>query len=91
MVLLLVLAACGGGATEGETKVATTTARREAPMLAAKVEAGELPPLEERVPVEPLDIDLPWAAVGWYSSVLMRPALRRLSRNRIGGLIRRDR
>jgi peptide/nickel transport system substrate-binding protein len=33
----------------------------ESPMLTELVEAGELPPVDERLPTEPMVIDLPWA------------------------------
>ncbi len=44
---------------------------KEAPMLAEKVAAGELPPVEERLPVEPL-IVTPIYEVGQYSGDLRR-------------------
>jgi len=50
----------------------TVPAEGEAPMLAELVEAGELPPVDERLPVDPLVIDLPWAEIGNYGGVLRR-------------------
>jgi len=44
---------------------------KEAPMLAEKVAAGELPPVEERLPVEPL-IVTPIYEVGQYSGDIRR-------------------
>lgn len=43
----------------------------EAPMLAEKVAAGELPPVEERLPLEPLVIE-PAEMIGQYSGTLRR-------------------
>ena len=45
---------------------------KEAPMLAEMVAAGELPPLEERIPIDPLVIDLPWIEIGQYGGTLKR-------------------
>ena len=49
---------------------------REAPMLAEKVVAGELPPVDERLPKDPFVIDLPWAAVGKYGGTMIRATTR---------------
>ena len=61
LVALLALAACGGPAAEEEAPMAEAPAADmsdspygEAPMLAEMVAAGELPPVEERLPVEPV-------------------------------------
>ena len=43
----------GGGAAEGAAAMASTGRYSEAPELAARVAAGELPPVEERLPLEP--------------------------------------
>jgi len=43
----------------------------EAPMLAEMVEAGELPPLEERIPAEPLVIE-PYNEIGQYGGTWHR-------------------
>ena len=61
IVLALVLTVLTGGALyagaepeEGETGAPVRTGQYgEAPMLAAMVAAGELPPVEERLPLEP--------------------------------------
>ena len=42
---------------------------QEAPSLAARVAAGELPPVEERLPSEPL-VWQPWEAIGTYGGRL---------------------
>ena len=44
---------------------------QEAPMLAEMVEAGDLPPVEERLPAEPLVIE-PAEMIGQYSGTLRR-------------------
>ena len=75
LVLALVLAACGGGpepAVEEPAAAEEEAAQesdegagdammsaKEAPQLAEMVAAGDLPPLEERIPIDPLVIDLP--------------------------------
>lgn len=43
----------------------------EAPMLAEKVAAGELPPLDERIPAEPLVIE-PFGEIGKYGGTMHR-------------------
>ncbi len=68
IVVLLILSACGGSEPTAEQPAAAAEATTapaeqaaapaadgalEAPMLAAKVAAGELPPLEERLPKAP--------------------------------------
>lgn len=45
----------------------------EAPMLAERVESGELPPVEERLPLEPLVIE-PLEQIGTYGGTLRAPA-----------------
>ncbi len=45
----------------------------EAPMLAERVAAGQLPPVEERLPENPRVIDMPWAEVGTYGGELRVP------------------
>lgn len=47
------------------------TSFQEAPMLAEKVAAGELPPVEERIPLEPLVIQ-PTEMIGQYGGTLRR-------------------
>jgi peptide/nickel transport system substrate-binding protein len=43
----------------------------EAPMLAEKVAAGELPPLDERLPIDPLVIE-PFSEIGQYGGTMHR-------------------
>ncbi|GIV77283.1 MAG: peptide ABC transporter substrate-binding protein [Litorilinea sp.] len=88
--LVLVLAACAGGAAEqpaaeappaaqeaapAEQAQATAPAEgeavHEAPMLHEKVLAGELPPLSERIPAEPLVIE-PFGEIGQYGGTWHR-------------------
>ena len=57
---LTVFAACQRGAADQET----ASRYQESPMLRERVEAGELPPVEERLPDEPLVVDVP--QVGEY-------------------------
>jgi peptide/nickel transport system substrate-binding protein len=54
---------------------ATAFAYQEAPTLAAKVRSGELPPVEERLPKNPLVIE-PIEEIGTYSSRVIRMAHR---------------
>lgn len=66
--LLLALAPAivfAGGQAEEEALVEDGLAEREAPMLSALVEAGELPPVEERLPVNPKVIE-PREEIGRY-------------------------
>ncbi|MBX3010048.1 MAG: ABC transporter substrate-binding protein [Caldilineaceae bacterium] len=81
VAVLLLLAACGGPSTSApaapapaateatpESEAAAPAAdlsQLEAPLLAEKVAAGELPPLEERLPVNPLVVE-PYEAPGQY-------------------------
>jgi peptide/nickel transport system substrate-binding protein len=81
LVMTTVLAACGGAAPApaadapaAEAPAADAAAapatevdlsQKEAPMLAEKVAAGELPPLEERLPATPLVVE-PVEAPGKY-------------------------
>ncbi len=46
---------------------------KEAPMLAERVAAGELPPVAERLPSNPRVIEMPWAQVGTYGGELRVP------------------
>lgn len=72
-VMLLLLAACGGPAAEEPAEAPAEPAaeepmeepRREAPSLAALVDAGELPPLEERLPVNPMVVQVT-ESIGQY-------------------------
>jgi len=45
----------------------------ESPMLAARVAAGELPPVEERLPANPRVLELPWSEIGAYGGDLRVP------------------
>lgn len=60
----------GGGGSEGGG-----TDAMESPMLAEKVEAGELPPLEERLPAEPLVVEVAEAGIygGTWRSLTLGP------------------
>lgn len=59
----------GGGGAAGDTST------MESPMLAEKVESGELPPLEERIPSEPLVVEVaePGVHGGTWKSVTLGP------------------
>ena len=59
-----VLTVCAAACQRGAAGDATTSRYQEAPMLRERVEAGELPPVEERLPDEPLVVDVP--QVGEY-------------------------
>ena len=65
--------AWAAGAAEDDQPAAAATGGTgkysEAPMLAAMVARGELPPIEERLPVEPMVLE-PIEAVGKYSKTL---------------------
>ena len=89
LALMLVLAACGGGQQPAAAEEAapaedsdeaaadeTMMSGHEAPTLAEMVAAGDLPPLEERIPIDPLVIDLPWIEVGQYGGTLKRTTTR---------------
>ncbi|MBX3013347.1 MAG: ABC transporter substrate-binding protein [Caldilineaceae bacterium] len=86
IIILLLLAACGGqpaaapaepttAASEAPAEAAApagqTSETHEAPMLHEKVLAGELPPLEERLPAEPLIIT-PYNEIGVYGGTWHR-------------------
>jgi peptide/nickel transport system substrate-binding protein len=45
----------------------------ESPMLAERVAAGELPPVDERLPENPRVMELPWTNVGTYGGELRVP------------------
>ena len=61
---LLGAGACGGG----DAAQNQTSRYQESPMLRERVEAGELPPVEERLPDEPLVVDVP--EVGEYGGTM---------------------
>ncbi|NPV08315.1 MAG: twin-arginine translocation signal domain-containing protein [Anaerolineae bacterium] len=58
-------------APEPTTAPAVASRYAEAPSLAAQVASGALPPVEERLPLEPLVVE-PYAEVGQYSEDLHR-------------------
>ena len=58
----------------------------EAPMLAALVESGDLPPVEERLPVNPLVVE-PVESIGEYGGVWDRAFLGRNDFHALGRLI----
>ncbi|HLV12186.1 MAG TPA: ABC transporter substrate-binding protein [Trueperaceae bacterium] len=62
-----------GGALAALLALGTALAQpyQEAPMLAELVAAGELPPVEERLPEEPLVIE-PFEGIGTYGGVIRR-------------------
>lgn len=86
-MLALLLAACGTPAAQeaaseepaaaeseeaaDEASAAMVEGGNEAPMLAEKVAAGELPPLDERIPAEPLVIE-PYGEIGQYGGTMNR-------------------
>ncbi|MDE0449371.1 MAG: hypothetical protein OXH96_22100 [Spirochaetaceae bacterium] len=59
-----VLTVSASACQRGAASEATTSRYQEAPMLRERVEAGELPPVDERLPDEPLVVDVP--QVGEY-------------------------
>src|SRR5690606_11653634 len=80
LVLVLWMASCAPAvpvsseppAAEAPALEAGAPAGHESPMLAEKVAAGELPPLEERLPSEPLVIE-PEVAIGTYGGTVRVP------------------
>ena len=58
----------------GGTLLAGNVLAKEAPMLAEKVAAGELPPVEERLPAEPLVIPVT-DSIGTYGGTIRRAFL----------------
>lgn len=67
--LLLPVAIFATGGPEAEEKTQATAGGKEAPMLAALVNEGKLPPLEERLPTEPLVVK-PYGEIGRYGGEL---------------------
>lgn len=55
----------------GEDAASEMDGTHEAPMLHEKVMAGELPPLDERIPAEPLVIE-PFGEIGQYGGTMHR-------------------
>lgn len=64
---LLAAGACGARGA-GDGSAAESGRYRESPMLRERVEAGELPPVEERLPDEPLVVEVP--EVGEYGGAV---------------------
>lgn len=64
---LLAAGACGGRGG-GDGNAAESGRYRESPLLRERVEAGELPPVEERLPDEPLVVEVP--EVGEYGGTV---------------------
>jgi peptide/nickel transport system substrate-binding protein len=56
-------------AEEVEAPTAVPSKYQESPMLTERVNAGELPPVDERLPKEPLVIE-PWDEIGEYGGTL---------------------
>lgn len=81
--LALALSACSGGSPDpapdgGESvvpdNVGTPDEAMESPMLSELVESGELPPLEERLPANPMVVE-PLHSEGQYGGTLRRAQL----------------
>lgn len=81
LVLLMIVPAAGyvfaGGEQEAEPETtaaegaAMPTEYNEAPMLAERVAAGELPPVDQRLPLEPMVI-APNSEIGQYGGTIVR-------------------
>ncbi|TVR60492.1 MAG: ABC transporter substrate-binding protein [Spirochaetaceae bacterium] len=69
MLLAGATAVFAGGAKEEPKAAVVTEPGNEAPMLAAMVERGELPPLEQRLPEDPLVVE-PIDTVGRYGGTM---------------------
>jgi len=54
LFIIMTVSLFAGGKTESGTTAAQAEAKGEAPMLAEMVKAGKLPPVNERLPAEPL-------------------------------------
>ena len=76
MVILMLFASAtllwAGGRAEEAAVDAMDPDLREAPMLAAMVAAGELDPLEDRLPSNPMIVDDMWEGVGNYGGGSLR-------------------
>ncbi|HEX3051775.1 MAG TPA: ABC transporter substrate-binding protein [Aggregatilineaceae bacterium] len=72
ITLLVVLLATFLGAL-GSVSAQDGSKYGEAPMLAERVAAGELPPVEERLPENPRQLVLSWSEVGTYGGELRVP------------------
>lgn len=60
-IVLVLLVCLATGALSAQP-----TEFNESPMLAERVAAGELPPVEERLPTNPRVLELPWSEIGTY-------------------------
>ncbi|MFW5729688.1 MAG: ABC transporter substrate-binding protein [Spirochaetota bacterium] len=71
LLLVAAFAFASGAQESGPTEMdtATVNSEGESPLLASRVQAGELPPLEERLPANPRDIQ-PAKEVGAYGGEL---------------------
>ena len=68
IALVLALAVRSPGAGEPEGSPASAPPRyNESPVLRERVERGELPPVEERLPLEPMVVT-PFGEIGRYDS-----------------------
>lgn len=70
-------ATTAGGAAQPVAEATATSAAqptveiaKEAPMLEELVKTGELPPLVDRLPANPMVIDLPWSTPGKFGGTL---------------------
>lgn len=75
VAISLSLAACTGSKAENNdntpTDTGTPSAEHESPMLTERIESGDLPPLEERLPATPM-VMTPIHSVGQYGGTLRR-------------------
>lgn len=67
LVLLVILTA------SFSTITAQDATYSESPMLAERVAAGQLPPVEERLPANPRVVEFPWSQVGTYGGDFRDP------------------
>ncbi len=73
IILLLTLVTMCALPFGGLTSAQETPKYSESPMLAERVAAGALPPVEERLPENPRVMELPWTQVGTYGGELRVP------------------
>lgn len=71
LLVFAALAFAGGAKEAPEAAAAAVEPGNEAPMLAALVQSGELPPLAERIPENPYVVE-PWDEIGRYGGTLRR-------------------
>jgi peptide/nickel transport system substrate-binding protein len=72
-ILLLTLVSMCALPLSGITAAQEAPKYSESPMLAERVAAGELPPVDERLPENPRVMELPWTTVGTYGGQLRVP------------------